>query len=135
MRTLNKHSASAANFAFNGCGKVFRQFIRAPRVNGAAGCARQKQKIKENKESSGMITRHFLQVKSGLRGKARGKRLIAFHRQASSGCGEQRDSSVFENEPSENTLNESPIQLLLRKEWSSWRRRHKNLHRRRQISI
>lgn len=36
MRIFSKHSTSA-NFAFNGSGEVFQQFIRALRVNGGAG--------------------------------------------------------------------------------------------------
>lgn len=116
MRILNKHSASAANFAFNGCGKVFHQFIRALRVNGGAG-ALSKAKIEENKESSGMCTRHFLQVKSDCAGRHK-ESVLAHFTDKPAVAAANKGTRLFlkrDHEPSENTLNESPIQLLLRK--------------------
>lgn len=117
MCILNKHSPSAANFAFNGCGEVFQQFIRALRVNGAAE-ALSKTKIKENKESFGTNTRLFLQVKSDCAGRHE-ENVLSHFTDKPAVTAANKGTRLFlkrDHKLSENTLNESPIQLLLRQD-------------------
>lgn len=115
MNILSKHSASAANFAFNGCGEVSQESIRAPRENGAAEVLSQ-TKIKENKESS--VTNTCSQpLKSGCTWRHEENVFSQFTDKPTAAAADKATRLFLKrhHELPENTRNESPIQLLLRK--------------------